>query len=36
MIGKILVLSLKVFISICIYFSLSRLIYGKPLKEIFN
>ena len=34
--GKILVLALKVFISIGIYFSLSRLIYGKPLKEIFN
>jgi putative peptidoglycan lipid II flippase len=34
--GKILVLALKVFISIAIYFSLSRLIYGKPLKEIFN
>ena len=36
MINKILVLSLKVFISIGIYLSLSRLIYGKPLKEIFN
>ena len=34
--GKIIVLALKVFISIGIYFSLSRLIYGKPLKEIFN
>ena len=36
MMSKIIVLALKVFISIGIYFSLSRLIYGKPLKEIFN
>jgi putative peptidoglycan lipid II flippase len=35
-VNKILVLSFKVFVSIGIYFSLSRLIYGKPLKEIFN
>jgi putative peptidoglycan lipid II flippase len=35
-VNKILVLSFKIFVSIGIYFSLSRLIYGKPLKEIFN